>query len=479
METVGGEVAVTGELRWVGLGRRMSSGCAMGGGGGTDVAWRAAGDGVGGDVRDDGGVRNAEAPSRHAVDPVRGDGDRVGRVRGGAVDPVRAGEPDAVRGATVGPAVCGGTVDSVRTRGSWEDAETGPATRGCAGGGGCRAAASGVRLPTTEGWAAGGEATGGWAAGGWATGGRAAGGRAAGGRAAAGRAAGGRAAGGGAAGATVGVRGSTGGRTGFGAGWGSTEARAGRCSAPLDAARGATASRCSWGSTRARAGLGSSPSSGLGVNAGTGTSTGRSCVTEPVCRNPGTVGGPSSNSAGGLTAAASAGFRSTSTGFPASPTSSPSRSGSAGRARRGRGADSATSPTGAFASIAADRSSWTARTGSAARTEVTCASGCSTGSLSAVEDGPLERRGVYLTTASASSGSSSSALRGRVTGTVSQAAARTSQGSNAFVPDGTRSAPAKWFRKSILWRIVEVLAPNTVLERTPPCRPYTAPATTE
>ena len=360
--------------------------------GGPDGDWRAAGGGVGGgDVQDNGGVREADAPSRHAVDPVRGDtvdsmrgdGDTVDRMRGDAVEPVRAGGVELVRGS--GLAV------------GW-------ATEGCA----------------TVGWVTGSEG----------------------------------------AGATMGVTGSPGGRNWIGAGSGSLQARAGRCSPPLDVARGATTSRCGWRSIRARAGLGWSSSSELGADAG--PSMGRSAVTDPVWPDPRTrVGGSSSNFAGGLTSSAPANLGPSDSSVAKSPTSAVSEiSGSAGSARRGRGAGSSTSSAGASPSTDTDFSGSAVRTGSAARTGLTGGSGLSagcgstanpgsTGSGSAAGAGALERRGTFLTTGSATSGSSRSARRGRVTATVSQESGRMAQGSNSFAPEGTRSLPAKWFRQPI------------------------------
>jgi hypothetical protein len=253
---------------------------------------------------------------------------------------------------------------------------------------------------------------------------------------------------GGAAGIPVAGRASSGRRTAVGgADSGSNQARAGRCSAPFAVAR-AVRSGCGWDSPRARAGLGWSSSSGMGTDAG--SSTDRSRGAPPAWSDPRMrVGGSSSDSAGAPPSGVCPDRRPTvfsgSSGSPASSASE--RSGRAGRARRGRGAGSSTSS--------------------------------SSSSASTPEIGPLERRGTYLTTGSAASDSSRSARRGRITGTVSQAFRRLAQGSNAFVPEGTRSLPAEWFRRPRSCRIVDVYARHTTFERTPiPCRLCTAPATT-
>jgi hypothetical protein len=235
---------------------------------------------------------------------------------------------------------------------------------------------------------------------------------------------------------------------------GSTSARAGRCSRPFGAARTPPASCRASGSISARAGLGWSLDSGL---AGDAVSCNRRIgETARFCFDGRTtVGGPSSSSGSRGRSPESSGVgpgewsklrdspRSTASGM----------SGRMGSARRGRG-------------------------GGCSRSSMS--SSGSTGVGSAAGAGPLERRGMYLTTGSVSSGSSKSARRGRVTGTVFQAFERLAQGSNVFVPEGTRSLPAKHFRKPGSGRIVDVCPSHTTPERTPSaCRPCTALVTTE
>jgi hypothetical protein len=240
----------------------------------------------------------------------------------------------------------------------------------------------------------------------------------------------------------------TGGSTtdGGGTAFGSTQARAGRCSCRPLGTFPLTGSGRGSGSIRARAGLRG------GGDCGEGGRT--------------TVGGPSAGSSAGPLSRGST-----------SPTSSSKVD------RRGRTTCSAPETSGGTAAARRGR-----KGGSSVRTLADgSGSGCTSGSGSgsgetgsAARRGPLERRGMCRTTGSEVSGSSRSARRGRVTATVCQAFDRSAQGSDAFVPESTRSLPAKRFPGRSSGCIVEICPLRNTSERTPStCKPCTARATTE